>query len=352
MWKTFVFLCVLITYACAPHSPVWAGPPVVFPLENFNTGTIPVNHAGVNYVSQYEGEGGKSNVSLVADAGSGFHLQFEVVAGSLYAQFNAHNLDGTRGFAREYVQNPKSWKFNTINRLSFWMKNPTNGSPLRTDGNFSLQMGTYVKRVTNADPMSDETGGNHWYHLANIPNTNTWTKIILNTHPHHVRGGVGSEEHGNQLHPTGEAGYNYFDALTRFYINETVQKFIDTPIIYQIDQFDYFQEPNPENDDQIYTIAATFVPAENRFILTWSRNKNEDAVKHEVRYSSRNIHEIGWAAATPAPLGIITPPGTAGYNGMVYSTTAIKFDQNIYFAIKPQNSKRFSQIDLPIAVEP
>ncbi|MDB5047948.1 MAG: hypothetical protein JWO30_1019 [Fibrobacteres bacterium] len=315
-------------------------------LADFEGATLPKNKAGNPYVGQYEGEGGRAKVSLVKGDGiaGGACVQFEVTKGTLYAEFNAHNADGSRGFAREYAANPSGWKFNTYNRLGFWIKNPVNGAVMATNGTGSLEFGTYMKRVDNADTHSDEAGGGHWYHIFNLPNTNTWTRVIINTHPHHFRGREGGFEEKNQPHPTDEPGYGYLDALTRFYINETHTGAGAASIKYEFDNFEFFREPYPENDEQVYSIAGTCVPAENRFILTWSRNKDENAVKHEVRYSARNIHEIGWNAATPAPGGIVTPPGWQGYNGMIYSAVLKKVTGPVYFAIKPENSKLFSQI--------
>ncbi len=339
LWLSFGLIAVVEKSFCAS--------PLV--LEDFEGQALPLNQAGELYPSQYTGEGGVAKV-ILKNEDSVFQktIDFEITAGYLYAQFNAHNTANTRGFARENIFDKTKWKFNTINRLSFWMKNPANGSPLRTDGNASLQFGTYVKRVDNPDIFSDETGGGHYYHHANIPNTDTWTKVTINAHPSHFRGALGSVDQGNQLHPTQEAGYNYFDALTRFYINEVVQKAGSSPIVYQFDNFEFYQEAYPENDDQVYTLASTFVPKENRIIMTWLRPKDENTVKHEVRYSMSNIHEIGWQAATPAPDGIITPPGWQGYNGMVYNTTALNLHGTVYFAIKPQNSNLFTQTSITI----
>ncbi|MDB5047947.1 MAG: hypothetical protein JWO30_1018 [Fibrobacteres bacterium] len=320
---------------------------------DFEGTAIPKNHAGEFYPDQYTGEGGEAKINLnlptVQDLFFDKRVDFEVTKGTLYAEFNAHNADGTRGFAREYVPTPSAWKFNTYNRLSFWMKNPVNGAVMAKDGTGSMEFGTYTKQVQNADDHSDEAGGGHWYHIFNLPNTNTWTRIIINTHPHHFRGNNGGTEEGNQPHPTDEPNYNYFDALTRFYINETHTGATAASIKYEFDNFEFFQEPYPENDEQIYSIAATYVAAEDKIVMTWSRDKDENTVKQEIRYSTKNIHEIGWAAATPAPNGIITPPGWQGYNGMVYTVTGLKPTGTIYIAIKPQNSELFSQVALNVS---
>lgn len=343
----------LLLASCSPdsHSVLPASPAVPgesMLLADFDSQTLPKNNAGDESFSQYGGEGGVGRLLQKPGAGvAGGSLVVTVTSGELYLQFNSHNANGTRGFVREYCAKPSAWKFNTYNRLSFWMKNPPNGSPLDTTGRASIQFGTYVKRVRDADPRSDEAGGDHWYHHLNIPNTGTWTRVIINPHPHHVRQGNGNQEQGVQEHPTGEQEYNYFDALTRFYVNETDLDSPAYPLEYQFDDFRFYQEARPENDRQVYSLAATYVPSENRYILTWSRPKDENEVKHEVRWARRDIHAIGWDAAEPAPDGIVSPAGWQGYNGMFYSTRAIPAGGPVWFAVRPQGASAFSQISLP-----
>jgi len=85
--------------------------------------------------------------------------------------------------------------------------------------------------------------------------------------------------------------------------------------------------------------------------LTWNRLKDENSINHEVRYAFSDIHSLGWNNATPAPSGVISPPGYQGYNNMVYDTKAIDLTGRsvIYLAIKPQNSSVFSQVAFPVA---
>ncbi len=318
-------------------------------LADFEAG-IPRNKAGDPFISQYEGEGGKAEVSLARGAGvqGGNCVRFKVTQGTLYAQFNAHNSDGTRGFAREYAAGSGKWKFDDYNRMRFWIRCPKAGSTLDTAGKASIQFGTYCKRVTGSDPRSDEAGGGHWYHFLNLPDSGVWTQVIINPHPNHFRGANGNDEAKNQPHPTGEAGYNYFDALTRFYINETsAAASAERPLVYDLDDFEFYRESRPENDEQIYSLAGTFVPADSLFILTWSRDKNQNGIKHEVRYSDRDIHEIGWESAHRAAGGMVSPPGWQGYNGMFWKGKVKSAAGKVYFAIKPEGAKLFSQIAVP-----
>jgi hypothetical protein len=315
------------------------------------TTLVPRNRAGDTYPSQYQGEGGRANVSLDPNDGvSGHSLRFEVTRGTLYAQFNSYNADGTRGFVREYVAQPEQWRFNTYNRLSFWLKCPPNASPLTQSGQENLQVGTYVKRVKGADRHSDEAGGDHGYHLFNVAPTGTWTRLVMNMHPSHFRGQPGGKEHGNRPHPTKEPEYNYFDALTRLYVDACRSKPTSYPAVYHFDEFEFYREPYEENDEQVYSIAATFVSGTNELILTWSRRKDEPRAEHEVRYAFQNIHQLGWEQATPASGGLVRPLGDGGYNGMLYRSKDLPLQGKwiVHLGIKPAGARLFSQVSLPL----
>ena len=147
----------------------------------------------------------------------------------------------------------------------------------------------------------------------------------------HIYDGTHYDGFGNCLwgghdrtYPTNEPQYNYFDTLTRLYI-EAIGEPSGYPAVFRLDEFEFYQEVHGEaiKGEQVYSIAAAYVPAERRVILTWSRNKSENDVPHEVRYAFESIHLIGWDKATPAPGGTIAPAGFQGYNGMVYTTTDI-----------------------------
>jgi hypothetical protein len=325
-------------------------------LKDFNAARPPLNRAGQGYPSFYHAPGdpgtGKGRISInKTDAISRNSLQMDLTWGSLYVQFNVN--DGVRkGFAREYSVNPKGWRFRTYNRLRFWIKVPTSGAPLLRDGRPNYHVGTYVKRVTNADSYDDETGGDHYYHHLNLAPTGTWTQVILNMHPDHRRDQDGGVDQRLQEHPTREREYNYFDALTRFYIVSLAPP-SSYPVTYLLDEIEFYREPHQENDEQIYSIAGTYIPAKNRIIVTWGRHKDDNRVRHEIRYAFSNIHEIGWKRAFSAPRGVVLPRGWQGYNNMAFDSTALPLTKktHVYLGIKPQNSSRFSQIVIPLTVD-
>ena len=325
-------------------------------LLDFEEGGPAVNQAGDGYPTFYDGrsgsrgEGGLFTTEIdPSDAFRGRSLRLRLTEGAFYAQFNPYDREGNRGFAREYTRTPAGWKFNTYNRMRLWIKLPEGATPHRLDGRSNLNVGTYVKRVAGADPRSDESGGNHYYHNINVPALGAWTQVVLNMHPDHRRGNDGNIDLGELPHPTGEQGFNYFDTLTRFYIQDEAAP-AKHPADYRLDEIEFYQETAQENDEQVYSLTETYLPTSNRLIISWRRNKKEGKVRHEIRYAFQDLHHIGWSAAVSAPGGLITPPGTGGYNGMVYDTTLLPLQGQklLYLGIKPEGSQLFSQIAVPL----
>jgi hypothetical protein len=315
-------------------------------LQDFNGQNVPRNRAGDPYPSVYTGEGSTGTVRLnTSDAIAGNSLEADITAKGLYLQFNP--FEGpTRGFARDYSADPGAWRFNTYNRMSFWIKRPRSASPLFSGGRQNVQFGTFVKRVANADRYSSETGGGHYYHMLNLPNDGRWTQVILNMHPDHQRGNSGAVDPGFLRNPTREPTINYFDSLTSFYIDDTASPRTGS---YLIDEILFYREPAAENDAQVYSLTGTHDPATNRLTVTWNHAKG-DGNSQEVRYAFSDIHQIGWNAARRAGKGITKPPDPGGYNGMVFITEGLPLAGHavVYIAIKPQNSKLFSQIAIPL----
>lgn len=335
-------------------------------LKGFEDSTVPLNREGDPYPKWSDGKGGEGGVfigavdPLNAVWGNSFMATIIATVGTgnqLYAEFNPY--DGVRrDFARIYADNvafdktPTTWSFNTYNRWRYWIKAPAQMSrPYETDGRGNANIGAYAKRIANADYYSDEAGGGHFYYNQNWPLTGTWVQCTVNYFVDHWRGNSGGTEEGSAERITGEAGYNLFDALTRFYFqgNRTAA----LPAVYHIDEVGFYREVNPEPEQQVRGICATFIPGSNRVIVTWMRNKNENSVRHEVRYAFSDIHASGWNQATPAPGGTITPPGSQGYNGMYYDSTSLPVAGHsvLYIAIRPQGNNPqglFAQVAIPL----
>jgi RNA polymerase sigma factor (sigma-70 family) len=323
-------------------------------LWNADGRTPAVNQAGggfPTYLDARQGprqEGGVFAGSIdPGDKLTGRSLRMRLTEGHFYAQFNPYAKDGGRGFAREYVAEPQKWRFNTYNRMRLQIQLPVDVS--WTNGKPNFGVGAFVKRVQGADAHSDEAGGGHYHHFFTVPAAGAWVQLIVNMHPHHGRIDRANDP-GNLAHPTGEPEYNYFDALTRFFVTDTVEH-TRYPADYLLDQVEFYRERFPENDDQIMSLAGTYLAESNRLIVTWSRPRGTGEVVQEIRYAYQNIHEIGWSAAQRAPGGSVTLAAEAPRSQpLVYDSAELPLAGRsiVYLAIKPRDSELFSQIAIPL----
>ncbi|MBL8795195.1 MAG: RNA polymerase sigma factor [Planctomycetia bacterium] len=335
-------LGVLIAVALAGSAAYFMlnrGPEPVLAFQHFDGLAVPTNRAGEEYPRAFdEGNAGGPFASSIdgSDAVAGKSLRMRLTAGFLKAQFDPNELK-RRGFTRDYVARPEAWRFDTYNRLRFWIKAPPAARP---DGLVQFGVGTYIS------PVQGGTGRTAFFHLFQVAATGHWSQVVLNMHPH-WRDGHGGPDVGHQPRPTGEAGVNYFDALQRFFL-EARSAPASYPADYGLDEMEFVRETYPENDEQVYGITATYVPEASRVIVTWNRPSREDTVVHEVRYAFRNIHEIGWEAAQPAPGGNIKPTVRPDATGMHYDSSALPVQGQslLYIALKPENARRFSQVTI------
>ena len=342
---------LLLAFSGSSHAQV------VYELEHFEgpLRVVQPNETSLDYRylwSIYTGNGqGTTDVTTAQKHDGSQSLRNVLTSGVWQFQFYSYT-DGLAGFSngwqfmRKFVTNPTSYQTNRVNRMRFWMKVPQGTDP-DTGGNHNFELGTFVRCSTCS---GQEDGGGHWYHHYNLMYTGEWHQVIVDTHPSHQRGGNGSTEWGDQLHPTGESNFTYFDLITRFYLDFPYETYSPMPATFYIDGFELYEETRSENVAQIYSMNAVYIPSSNTVRVGWQRNKNEDSVRHEVRYAFSDIHALGWANATVAPNGTITPPGSGGYNGMEWSSTALNLSGRtmLYVAIKPQNSSLMRQITIPL----
>jgi len=316
-------------------------------LLDFDGATLPVNQAGDGYPKPIY-DPGRSGGKFVAsiepvDAVKGHSLRLRLTAGMLKAHFAPAKRDGSTGFARDYAVDPAHWRFNTYNRMRFWIKLPAS-SPVRPGDGANMFMQNFVKRVRDADEHS--LADAFFIHRFNVPVTGQWTQVIINMHPCAAQNERSNP--GNLPHPTDEPDYNYFDALTAFTIL-AIPAPAKYPADYLLDEIEFYREPGTENDDQVYSITAAHVPSQGRIVATWNHRPDE-AVAHEVRYAFEDIHRLGWKRAPAAPGGTVRPGQQANKDGMIYDTQALPLAGHsvLYLAIKPQNSDVFSQVAIPL----
>lgn len=322
-------------------------------LDSFEYASIPVNYQDPLW-NQYTGDPtdgpdpGTESINTTAGLYGNNALEIEITStpANVYMQFYPALSSTEIAFAREFVT---GYQLDTYNRLRFWAKLP-DGLTRSGGGITNLHFGTYY-RASNGDRSGFESGGNHYYHYHDVESSNgAWHQFIIDWHPSHIRGQNGNTEHGEKQYPSSEAGFNYFDLLTRFYFDAegSVASAGDK---FLFDGFEFYHEPNTENVAQIYSLNAVFDPTTNKISVNWNRNKDENSINHEVRYAFTSFHDNGgWTHGNAAPSGTVVPPSTGGYNQMYYDTTAIDVtgEDAIYIAIKPTNSALFRQIRVPL----
>jgi hypothetical protein len=298
-----------------------------------------------NYPKKGSQKGYEEIVTGIAHSGIN-SLKITVEAGHIYLQFYPKPSSNTWDFLHQHIQHG-DWAFNKYDRLKFWVLLPP-GIKKANGGRKNTTFGTYYRK-SNGKLSSAESGGNHPYHYYDIESTGEWHQIIVDTHPNHIRGVTGGREHKNMPNPTKERGINYFDSLTRFYF-DMEGSVPYKPANFYFDDFEFYQAPPNENIEQVYSLNGVYVKKSNKIIIGWMRNKNENKIKHEVRYSFEDIFSKGWDSAKLAPNGLVKPSGWGGYNGMSYKTNKIdtKGKSVIYLAIKPINSNLFRQIEIPL----
>jgi hypothetical protein len=102
----------------------------------------------------------------------------------------------------------------------------------------------------------------HYYHKCDFETTGEWEQVIVDMHPSHQRSNFGDVEYGVLDHPSGESAYNYFDLLVGFYLDFPYETF-PLPAKFYLDGFEFYQETAQENDDQVYSVHATYVTSSN-----------------------------------------------------------------------------------------
>lgn len=242
----------------------------------------------------------------------------------------------------------------TFNRLEFWIYIPDEFPSAGSIGQTNLHFGTYT-RALSASVSSEESDNGHYYHYLNLEPHQNWHRVIIDSHPDHQRGASGSTEQGViETGLLGDAGYNYFDLMTRFYIDG--QGTLSAhPSTFYLDGFRMYEESRDEDIDNIYSLSgvASNVNA-NQIVVSWRRNKTRDDDLFDIKYAFSSFHENGGflAHGANAPSGQnIDPAQIGGYNGMRYTTDQIDLSgqSSIFIAIKSQlEQTRFREIEIPL----
>lgn len=239
-----------------------------------------------------------------------------------------------------------------INRMRFWIKAPPS-QPKLEDHRAGFHVGTY-QRLSTAPASEQESNGWHHYHYYNLEYTNSWTQIIVDRRPHHKRG-VTNDTLEPSVLTNMEAGYDYFDLMTYFYITSANNAYTAHPATTLVDGFEFYEEPYEEDEFGIYAISGT-IDQSGQLVFKWSVDINDTNDLFDIKYAYTSFHENGgWSHGQYAPNGQnINPPATqspSSYNGAAYRTSEINYGANsaIYIAVKNQNQPTlFREMRIPI----
>jgi len=354
------------TGTAAQSSISWTGL-----FGDFEDGNYLINPLGSQYYTQYlwnqypsgdfggDDESGTitfiNTDSVINDYCIDDEVDSDDGVGAAYLQFYPQQEDG--GLAHWYwlheivedFLNLGRWRWDHYNRLEFYVKSPSELSQA-SGGQPNFLIGTY-HRDQNEATTEHESDNLHYYHQYNIVANGHWTKVIWDMHPSHQRDESGNTEQDNQPYPTNESGINYFDCLTRFYLDFYQSYVSSNPATWLFDGFRIYHEPNTEDEVYTYSLAGTFESETDELSVCWSKDKDETG-DHYLRYAFSDIHALGWSNATVCPNGTVSPQGSGGYNINLYQTTSINMGSNdsIFIAIQYDGQSLFKQIEIPLNI--
>lgn len=224
------------------------------------------------------------------------------------------------------------------NRMFLYVTIPAAGNG---DAEHTFHIGTYSKNPETA--RSTTNLGNHWYHYYQLRGNDKgyWTKMYMDERPQHVV----SSKITPDTNPTAVEGFDYFDGLTRLYLQMRYSPFESNwpgPYTMHVDHVVFYNEARPENDYSINGVAITY-RGTGEFDLDWSSfsvyERHQETF--EVRYSYAPINtETDYQAAKTVPG---SPSGGWGQENMGshdnhYRANFVipSFDESrtVYFAIK------------------
>jgi len=338
---------------------------------DFEDGNYLINPTGSTYETQYlwnqypSGDFGGDDESgtitfINTDSAVNSYCLKDVVdsddpggVGAAYLQFYPQQTDGLDAhwyWLHEIIEDfleLSTWDFDYYNRIEFYVKSPDELSAA-SGGQPNFLIGTYHRDQQEAT-TEHESDNLHYYHQYNIIPNGHWTKVIWDMHPSHQRDESGNTEQDNQPNPTSESGINYFDCLTRFYLDFYQSYVSANPATWLFDGVRVYKETNTEEEQYVYSVAGTYDSDTSQLSVSWSRDKDETG-NHFLRYAFSDIHSLGWSNATVCPSGTVSPPGSGGYNTMLYQTTSITMGSNtsIFIAIQYTGQSLFKQIEIPL----
>jgi hypothetical protein len=262
-------------------------------------------------------------------------------------------------FAHEFIEPqvyPPQVEFGKINRLRFWIKVPP-GVVYFGDEVENFEFGTFHRSFPGNSGMQQEDG-NHFYHFGNMKHRDgVWQQFIIDTHPQHKVGTTGIDP-GDMIDLYPGSGRTYLEHMASWYLDFPYQKKHEYPwpdgTEFRVAAPEFYEETRPEDVLYVSSLNGSFQPLSNNVHLQWQHMLGDTTSKYDVRYSDKDIHVIGWNAATDAPNGQGLGTKEGGYRTMDYETTELvrssshKPDDILYLAVKKQGMETFRVFPMPV----
>ena len=270
--------------------------------------------------------------------------------GLYYERRSVTNGASDEFFVRDRLTTSPSnqWQLNTYNKISAWIKVPSDWNLEKNDGTHNIAVAMFCKYPNSTN--IEEDNNCHFYHYFNLMNTTAWQLMVIDSHPDSQRGASGGVDQGDIInYMKQQPNYNTFDLWTRFYFD--TDGYHTTNGDFKIANIQAYQDTTNFNLRQVHSINAAYESSTNTIYVAWRRYKDDNSVNYDVRYAFSDIFALGYSNATPAPGGTNIPPlGFQGYAGAKYKTTGIdvRGRSSIFIAIKPVNSSLFSQVEIPL----
>lgn len=279
------------------------------------------------------------NQSVLGVSNNTFRVS--VPAGNVwYIDHDDAPYDSTSCWVRAHIESG-AWDSN-INRMVFLMRS-TISSGYDTGGSNNMNVGTYVKPLNNLSPGAEGTSpqnGHHYYHGYTTPVTaNKWMKVYVTNRNQHERGDPGSAD--------GPLVANYFDTMTRFYLQYWGYYPSNPASTMELSPIWLYTETGePDNDISSETIQYNG----SKYQVTWAGRKNVD-VTYEIRYRLDGVSLKSAGFASGINGGTVTNPGN-DYTGVYWELVAPESVNGIYVGIRVQGASQFAEFYLPYQVSP
>lgn len=238
------------------------------------------------------------------------------------------------GYAQGWIKSG-AWD-PTYNRLRFKMKC---SKTVTRDPNewATIHFGTYSKsRYTDPDSQ-----GSHYYHFFN-PNfyAGRWITFEVNRVPQHSLAGGFDGNNNLPENPTSSAGVNYFDGLTRFYIDSVGNGTSSWPWNGATCELDDFVFSKESGEPDTLVAGLTWQYTGSRYEVTWNGPRRVPTT-YEVRYSTQSMKANGFNSGTD---GGTARNSATDYPGVFWASPPMAEASTMYVAIRPQGQSAFSEV--------